>query len=187
VLVHKEALETTLPVVAQELLRHNVHLRLDELSYSCLVKVLGEHANFQLAQPQDFRTEFLDLVIAVKTVESLEEAIGDINKFGSHHTDCIVTENERNADLFMKRVDSAGVYWNASTRFADGFRYGFGAEIGVSTNKTHARGPVGLEGLMIYKYRLYGKGQGAGDYGSGNKSYQHHPLPLEYGQQRISK
>src|SRR5437867_3297653 len=105
-----------------------------------------------------FGSEYLDLILNVKTVNSLDEAIDHIHKYGSAHTDCIVTENESNARRFLNEVDSAGVFWNASTRFADGFRYGFGAEVGISTNKTHARGPVGVEGLLIYKYQLTGNG-----------------------------
>ncbi len=105
-----------------------------------------------------FGSEYLDLIMNVKVVESIGEAIEHIHKYGSSHTDSIVTENEENALRFLNEVDSAGVYWNASTRFADGFRYGFGAEVGVSTNKTHARGPVGVEGLLIYKYQLIGNG-----------------------------
>jgi glutamate-5-semialdehyde dehydrogenase len=105
-----------------------------------------------------YGSEYLDLIMNVKIVNSLDEAIDHIHKFGSAHTDAIVTENQENARRFLNEVDSAGVYWNASTRFADGFRYGLGAEVGVSTNKTHARGPVGVEGLLIYKYQLYGKG-----------------------------
>ena len=105
-----------------------------------------------------FGSEYLDLIMNVKTVNSLDEAIDHIHKYGSAHTDCIVTENESNARRFLNEVDSAGVFWNASTRFADGFRYGFGAEVGISTNKTHARGPVGVEGLLIYKYQLTGNG-----------------------------
>ena len=105
-----------------------------------------------------FGTEYLDYIMNVKVVNSLNEAIEHIHKFGSAHTDSIVTENEGNARRFLNEVDSAGVYWNASTRFADGFRYGFGAEVGVSTNKTHARGPVGVDGLLIYKYQLIGDG-----------------------------
>ncbi len=118
----------------------------------------------------------MDLVIAVKAVASVQEAIEHINTHGSHHTDAIITENKKKAELFMSNVDAAGVYWNASTRFADGFRYGFGAEVGVSTNKTHARGPVGLEGLTIYKYMLYGNGQCAGMYSEGGRKYKHSPL-----------
>jgi glutamate-5-semialdehyde dehydrogenase len=105
-----------------------------------------------------YGSEYLDLVMNVKTVSSLDEAIAHIHRYGSRHTDSIVTENETNARRFLDEVDSAGVVWNASTRFSDGFRYGFGAEVGISTNKTHARGPVGVEGLLIYKYQLIGDG-----------------------------
>ncbi|KAI7903162.1 Aldehyde/histidinol dehydrogenase [Cokeromyces recurvatus] len=133
------------------------------------------------AVEEDFYTEFLDLIMAVKSVSDVEAAVVHINEHGSKHTDAIVTENKETADYFMTRVDAAGCYWNASTRFADGFRYGFGAEVGVSTNKTHARGPVGLEGLVIYKYKLLGHGQGAGDYGSGKKQYKHETIePAQY-------
>ena len=105
-----------------------------------------------------FGSEYLDLIMNVKIVNSLDEAIDHIHQYGSAHTDTIVTQNGERARRFLNEVDSAGVFWNASTRFADGFRYGFGAEVGVSTNKTHARGPVGVEGLMIYKYQLIGNG-----------------------------
>jgi glutamate-5-semialdehyde dehydrogenase len=111
-----------------------------------------------------FGSEYLDYIMNVKVVNSLDEAIEHIHKFGSAHTDSIVTENEGNARRFLNEVDSAGVYWNASTRFADGFRYGFGAEVGVSTNKTHARGPVGVDGLLIYKYQLIGDGHIVANY-----------------------
>jgi glutamate-5-semialdehyde dehydrogenase len=116
-----------------------------------------------------FGSEYLDLIMNVKTVDSLDEAIDHIHRYGSAHTDCIVTENEVNARRFLSQVDSAGVFWNASTRFSDGFRYGFGAEVGISTNKTHARGPVGIEGLLIYKYELIGNGHTVATY-SGEKS-----------------
>ena len=120
---------------------------------------------------EDFDTEYLALTLSVKLVDSLEEAVAHINHFGSHHTDCIITENKEHALKFMQLVDSAGVYQNCSTRFADGFRYGFGAEVGISTGKIHARGPVGLEGLVTYKYQLFGNGQIVGDYASGKKQF----------------
>jgi glutamate-5-semialdehyde dehydrogenase len=124
-----------------------------------------------------FGSEYLDLIMNVKTVNSVGEAIGHIHKFGSGHTDAIVTENEQNARRFLNEVDSAGVYWNASTRFADGFRYGFGAEVGVSTSKTHARGPVGVEGLLIYKYQLIGDGHVVATYvGENSRAFLHRRL-----------
>ncbi len=123
------------------------------------------------ATDEDFETEYLKLMISVKTVDSLKDAIDHINKYGSHHTDCIITENSERAEEFMNFVDSAGVYQNCSTRFADGFRYGFGAEVGVSTGKLHARGPVGLDGLVTYKYKLYGDGHIVDDYASGKKQF----------------
>lgn len=124
-----------------------------------------------------FGSEYLDLVMNVKTVNSLDEAIAHIHRYGSRHTDSIVTENETNARRFLNAVDSAGVFWNASTRFADGFRYGFGAEVGISTNKTHARGPVGVEGLLIYKYQLIGNGHIVATYsGEHAKPFLHKKL-----------
>ncbi|KAJ3068197.1 hypothetical protein HDU98_008636 [Podochytrium sp. JEL0797] len=131
------------------------------------------------AIPEDFTTEFLDTILAVQSVPTLAAAIAHINSHGSHHTDCIVTSSPENADTFLRSVDSADVFWNASTRFADGFRFGFGAEIGVSTNKTHARGPVGLQGLLIYKYRLHGEGQCTLDYGVGKKQYLHEKVDVK--------
>lgn len=126
--------------------------------------------------PESWETEHGETTLSVKTVNSLEEAIEHINTYGSGHTDSIITNDLTNAEKFMNNVDSAGVYLNASTRFADGFRYGFGAEVGISTNKTHARGPVGLEGLTIYKYKLYGNGQIVDDYAKGKKSFHHKDL-----------
>jgi glutamate-5-semialdehyde dehydrogenase len=127
----------------------------------------GIHIECRPAQSDADFKEYLDYILTIKTVASLEEAISHINRYGSHHTDCIVTEDLDAADTFMNQVDSAGVYHNCSTRFADGYRYGFGAEVGISTGKLHARGPVGLEGLVTYKYKLHGSGQVVSDYASG--------------------
>lgn len=127
---------------------------------------------------QDYETEYLDYILAIKTVESVEEAIEHINYYGSHHTDCILTEDMQAVDIFMKMVDSANVYHNCSTRFADGYRYGFGAEVGISTSKLHARGPVGLEGLLSYKYKIFGSGQTVTDYASGNKTFHFKDLSI---------
>ena len=119
------------------------------------VKNVFNSKSLKTAVEEDWTTEYIDLIISVKSVKSAEEAVRHINHFGSRHTDTIVTENSELAEWFMNTVDAAGVFWNASTRFSDGFRYGFGAEVGVSTGKTHSRGPVGLEGLVIYKYKLW--------------------------------
>lgn len=123
--------------------------------------------------PDSWDIEYGDKILSYKFVGSVEEAIEHINTYGSGHTDSIITADTQNAEKFMNNVDSAGVYFNASTRFADGFRYGFGAEVGISTNKTHARGPVGLEGLTIYKYKLAGNGHIVDDYAKGIKQFHH--------------
>ncbi|EGY18253.1 hypothetical protein VD0002_g3247 [Verticillium dahliae] len=132
-------------------------------------------------QPDDYRTEFLSLDLAVKTVPDQDAAVAHIHAHSSKHTDLILTADADAAERFMAAVDSAGCYWNASTRMADGMRYGFGTEVGISTNKIHARGPVGLEGLMIYKYKLRGHGQVSLAYGDGDgkKPFKHERLPLE--------
>lgn len=129
--------------------------------------------NVKPAAEQDWSTEYLDYVLAIKVVNSLDEAIDHINRYGSGHTDAIVTADKQKAEKFMNMVDSANVFWNCSTRFSDGFRYGLGAEVGISTNKIHARGPVGLDGLLIYKWKLIGSGQIVEDYSTGKKSFTH--------------
>lgn len=130
----------------------------------------------ELMDEDEFATEYGDLICSVKLVDGVEEAITHINTYGSHHTDAILTEDPATAALFLQMVDSAGVYHNCSTRFADGYRYGFGAEVGISTGKIHARGPVGLEGLVTYKYKLFGTGQIVADYASGEKQFHHRDI-----------
>ncbi len=129
--------------------------------------------------PESWSHEYGDKILSFKTVKNVDEAIEHINTYGSGHTDSIITKNTENAEKFMNKVDSAGVYFNASTRFADGFRYGFGAEVGISTNKTHARGPVGLDGLTIYKYKLIGSGNIVKDYVDGTKCFHHNDIEIE--------
>lgn len=163
VLADRSIAKTFLPKLAEALKAAGVKIRgTKEISEIIDCEVMGE---------DEFNTEYLDLIISIKCVDDVNEAIAHINKFGSHHTDCIITENKETAAVFMQMVDSAGVYCNCSTRFADGFRYGFGAEVGISTAKIHARGPVGLEGLVTYKYNLYGEGQIVGDYADGKKQF----------------
>ncbi len=149
----------------EELSKKNVVVNGDEE----VLKITG----CETLTEEKLRTEFLDYELNIKLVEDLDEAIGHINKYGSHHTDAIVTKNGANALKFMDYVDSANVFYNCSTRFSDGFRYGFGAEVGISTNKIHARGPVGLDGLTIYKYKLVGHGQVVEPYARGEKSFTH--------------
>jgi glutamate-5-semialdehyde dehydrogenase len=129
------------------------------------------------ATEEDWSTEYLDMVLSIKIVDGLDEAIEHINRYGSGHTDAIVTSDKEKAEEFMALVDSANVFWNCSTRFSDGFRYGLGAEVGISTNKIHARGPVGLEGLLIYKWKLLGSGQIVADYSGPNaKKFTHRKI-----------
>lgn len=162
-LIHQEKAAELLPELAAAFRENGVELR-----GTPEVQQIVECAD---ATEEDFRTEYLDLIVSAKIVKDIDEAIEHINRYGSHHTDSILTEDDEAAEHFMDLVDSAGVYRNCSTRFADGFRYGFGAEVGISTGKLHARGPVGLEGLVTYKYRLYGSGQIVGDYASGTSQF----------------
>ena len=169
-LVHSSLVESVLPKVFNALQRVNVELRCDEPTRAAL----GEAYKLEAATEEDWTTEYSDLVLAVKVVDSVEAAIDHINFYGSHHTDCIVSEDSAAVQQFMNRVDSAGVYHNCSTRFADGFRYGFGAEVGISTQKLPPRGPVGLEGLVTYKYQMTGDGHVAASYvGDNAKAFRH--------------
>ena len=172
-LIHDQIPESEIRQVLTNLLEAGVELRVCSAimkKFSCKLDRLVH------ASEQDWSTEYTDLILSVRLVSSHEEAIGHINQYGSGHTDSIITEDRSIAEKFMDQVDAANVFWNASTRFADGFRYGFGAEVGVSTCKTHARGPVGLDGLVIYKYKLYGSGQGVARYHEGGRQYLHQPL-----------
>jgi glutamate-5-semialdehyde dehydrogenase len=155
-LVHKDSAEILLPEIAAALVDKSVELRCDKASAAILAKKGIKH---KLAQANDFTTEFLDLVIAVRVVDSVQEAITTINRDSSGHTDTIVTASELDARLFQLKVDSAVVLWNASTRFNDGFEFGYGAEIGISTDRLHARGPVGLKQLCSHKFLVTGQGQ----------------------------
>lgn len=164
-LVHEAVAEEFLPLLKESLDKKNVEIRGCEKTAQIIA--------CKKATQEDWKTEYLDYILAIKIVSSMEEAIEHINTYGSKHTDTIITENTQAVQQFMTLVDSANVFHNASTRFSDGFRYGFGAEVGISTAKIHSRGPVGLEGLLIYKYLLEGKGQIVGDYASGKKQFTH--------------
>ena len=150
--VHESVKDAFLPMLSDAMHRAGVKLYADDRS-----RVLLPYA--EAATEEDYGREYLDLMLSVKTVSSLEEAIEHINRYHTKHSDCIITENQASADLFQRLVDSACVYVNASTRFTDGFEFGFGAEIGISTQKLHARGPMGLDALTTYKYIIYGNGQ----------------------------
>jgi glutamate-5-semialdehyde dehydrogenase len=155
-LVHAAAAEELLPRLARALLARKVELRCDAASAALLAKHQLAHV---AAAPADFSSEFLDLILAVRIVPSLEEAIATINRDSSAHTDAIITGDATAAQRFLAGVDSAVVLWNASTRFNDGFEFGLGAEIGISTDRLHARGPMGLRELCSYKYVVTGSGQ----------------------------
>ena len=155
-LVDGRIAEAFLPKVKAALEQKSVQLRGCEKTASII--------DVEPATEQDWSTEYLDYILSIRVVDGLDEAIDHINKYGSGHTDTIVTSDKEKANKFMDLVDSANVFWNCSTRFSDGFRYGLGAEVGISTNKIHARGPVGLEGLVIYKWKLLGTGQVVADY-----------------------
>jgi gamma-glutamyl phosphate reductase len=161
-------------VVAQ-LVAAGVALRVDDAAAEALSGVEG----VELARAKDWATEWGDLVLGIRTVGSLEEAIDHIHHYGSAHTEAIVTADPAVGERFTQAVDAASVFVNASTRFADGYRYGLGAEVGISTGRIHARGPVGAEGLLTTRWLLTGSGQVAGDYGPSGRSFTHRSLPIE--------
>lgn len=167
-LVHRNVVSTILPEVIRLYRENGVRVLADT--------ALAKQFSCEEASEEDWSTEYLDKIISIRTVDSLDEAIDHINTYGSHHTDCIVTEDPAAASAFTQKVDSAGVYVNVSTRFADGFVYGFGAEVGIATGKIHARGPMGLEGLTTYKYKLIGNGHTLADMKSGKMRYTHKDL-----------
>jgi len=170
-LVHEAIAREFLPKAVAKLKEAGVEIRGDARTRALLP---GE--TIVPVTEKDWRTEYGDLILSVKVVGDLDEAIEHINAYGSRHTDTIVTEDAAAAKRFMNEVDSAGVYQNASTRFSDGYRYGFGAEVGISTSKLHARGPMGLEGLTSYKYKLFGNGHTVAEYAKGEKTFKHRLL-----------
>jgi glutamate-5-semialdehyde dehydrogenase len=167
-LVHRDVANKFLPMIKVRYDEQNVELRGDE-------RVKGVIGCIN-ASKSDWECEYNDLILSIRTVDSLTDAIDHINRYSSHHTDAIVTSNEKNAQRFLNEVDSSSVMWNCSTRFSDGYRYGLGSELGIATGKIHSRGPVGLEGLTIYKYKLIGDGQIVGDYANGIKKFTHRQL-----------
>ena len=167
-LVSQKAAPAFLPVLKEALEQKKVEL------FGC--PKTREIIDVTEATEKDWKTEYLDYKLSVRVVENISEAINHINYYGSGHTDSIITSNRDNAARFMSLVDSGNVFWNCSTRFSDGFRYGLGAEVGISTSKIHARGPVGLEGLVIYKYKLVGNGQIVAEYANKEKTFKHRKL-----------
>ncbi len=172
-LVHKTTAREYLPKIVEKLFENNVEIFGCKRSQSIVPSIYA-------MKDDNWNKEYSELKISLKIVENIESAIEHINTYGSGHTDTIVTESNENALLFMNYIDSAGVYSNASTRFADGFRYGFGAEVGISTNKIHVRGPVGLEGLVTYKYKLFGNGHISSEFsGKSGKVFKHKLLAVD--------
>ncbi len=157
VLVHRAVAPEFLRRLAPRFAEKKVELRADERAFAELAAL--QYQPLLRATEEDWTTEFLDLILAIRAVDSPNEAIAHVGQYGSHHSDCIVTRDAGLAERFLREVDSATVYWNASTRFTDGGEFGFGAEIGISTDKLHARGPMGLEELTTYKYAIRGTGQ----------------------------
>jgi glutamate-5-semialdehyde dehydrogenase len=170
-LVHQAIAPAFLPRMIEEFRKAGVEVR------GCpRTMELGAGQGVIPATEEDWKKEYSDLIVSIKVVDGVNEAIEHINRYGSRHTESIVTESHDVASRFMEFVDAANVFQNASTRFSDGFRYGLGAEVGISTGKLHARGPVGLEGLTIYKYKLFGKGQTVASYSKGQRTFKHRSL-----------
>lgn len=169
-LIHRSSAATFLEQALPAFAEAGVELRGDAASQALGVSTAAEES--------DWRTEYSDLILSVRVVDDLQQALDHIARHGSRHTECICTTNGATAETFLRSVDSAGVYHNCSTRFADGFRYGFGAEVGISTQTLPPRGPVGLEGLVTYRYLLRGDGHIAADYASGARSFSHRDCPL---------
>jgi glutamate-5-semialdehyde dehydrogenase len=179
-LVHKAIAKRFIPLIIEKYVQNNVEIRGDVKTLEILKtnkKINQSKKIIKKASEKDWSTEYNDLILSIKVVNSVDEAISHINKYGSGHTDAIVTKNKLKALKFINLVDSSSVMWNCSTRFSDGYRYGLGAEVGISTNKVHARGPVGLEGLVIYKYILTGKGHIVAEYsGKKGKKFKHRKI-----------
>jgi glutamate-5-semialdehyde dehydrogenase len=170
-LVHEDAAPAFLPLMISEYRKAGVEVRGDQRTLE-----LANGQDVIPATEEDWKKEYSDLIVSIKVVDGVNEAIEHINRYGSRHTESIVTESHDVASRFMEFVDAANVFQNASTRFSDGFRYGLGAEVGISTGKLHARGPVGLEGLTIYKYKLFGKGQTVASYSKGQRTFKHRSI-----------
>jgi len=178
-LVNKHIAPKFLPKMVEMYKTANVEIRCDDRSYDIAKDIQG--LNLKKVEEKDWNTEYNDLILSIKVIDSLDEAVSHINTHGSHHTDSIVTEDNDNKRRFVSLVDSSSTIINASTRFADGYRYGKGAEVGISTNKIHARGPVGMEGLVIYKYVLVGDGDTVADFeDDGCKKYTHKNVLKEF-------
>jgi len=159
-LVHRAIAEEFIPIAALRLFDRNVEIRGDKTTFNIIEKAgLSKNGKLVHAVEKDWETEFLDLIIAVKVVDSIDEAIDHIYKYSTKHSEVIVTNDYMNSQRFLRVVDSAAVYVNASSRFTDGSEFGFGGEIGISTQKLHARGPMGLRELTTIKYIIYGEGQ----------------------------
>jgi len=170
-LVHRDIAAAFLPQMIDQYRAEGVEVR----GCSRTLAFAGEHTVLP-ATEEDWKKEYSDMIVSIKVVDGVNEAIEHINRYGSRHTESIVTESHDVAARFMEFVDAAGVFQNASTRFSDGFRYGLGAEVGISTGKLHARGPVGLEGLTTYKYKLFGDGQTVASYSKGHRTFKHRPI-----------